>query len=133
MQMIAAITLSAALVTTSASALPPLRDVREIDDNMLWVALAIEISDRCDSISPRTLRGLSFLWQLKARASELGYSDDAIDAYVSSKAEKSRMRDRGEAYMRAQGLNPEKDRDLCKLGRREMKKGSQIGAFLKAK
>ena len=133
MQMIPALALSASIVTTSAAALPPLREVSEIDDNMLWVALAIEISDRCDGIAPRTLRGLSYLWQLRARATELGYSDAAIEAYVDSKAEKARMRERGRAYVRAQGLNPENDRDLCKLGRREIKQGSQIGAFLKAK
>ena len=93
----------------------------------------IEISDRCESIEPRTLRGLTYLWQLKSRAAELGYSDADIEAYADSRTEKQRIRTRGEAYVRARGLNPEIDRDLCKLGRRGIKKGSQIGALLKAK
>ncbi len=129
---LSALILSAGMAN-AAAALPPLRDVSEIDDNMLWVALAIEISDRCDSIAPRTLKGLNFLWQLKSRASDLGYSDDQIRAYVDSDAEKDRIRDRGEAYVRAKGLNPDSAADLCTLGRDEIQKGSQIGAFLRAK
>ena len=42
-----------------ADSKPPLRDVHEIDNAMLWVALAIEIRDQCDAIGPRTLKGLS--------------------------------------------------------------------------
>ena len=129
---ICALTLSAGLAN-AAVALPPLRDVPEIDDNMLWVALAIEISERCDSIAPRTLKGLNFLWQLKSRASDLGYSDDDIRTYVENDAEKDRIRKRGEAYVRARGLDPENDADLCTLGREEIEKGSQVGAFLRAK
>lgn len=129
---ICALTLSAGLAN-AAVALPPLRDVPEIDDNMLWVALAIEISERCDSIAPRTLKGLNFLWQLKSRASDLGYSDDDIRTYVENDAEKDRIRERGEAYVRARGLDPENDADLCTLGREEIEKGSQVGAFLRAK
>ncbi|MCM2560865.1 DUF5333 domain-containing protein [Lutimaribacter sp. EGI FJ00015] len=131
------LTLAAAALTAglanAALALQPLRDVPEIDDNMLWVALAIEISDRCDSIAPRRLKGLSFLWELKERASDLGYSDDVIRAYVDSEAEKDRIRERGEEYMRVRGLDPTNDDDLCELGRDEIQKGSQIGAFLRAK
>jgi len=116
-----------------AEAKTPLREVSEIDDKMLWVALAIEISDRCEAIAPRTLTGLTYLWGLKSDASKLGYTDDEIRDYVRSDAEKARMRQRGEAYVRAQGLDPKSDADLCTLGALEMEKGSQIGAFLKEK
>jgi hypothetical protein len=137
MRLITALALSFSVLTqapvAAASSLPPLRDVPEIDDNMLWVALAIEISDRCDSLAPRTLRGLNYLWNLKARASDMGYSDRDIRAYVDSDAEKDRMRARGEAYIRAHGLDTARDADLCRLGRDEIQKGSQIGAFLRAK
>jgi len=117
-------------VPMAAAAKPALRDVKEIDDRMLWVALAIEISDRCESISPRTLKGLAYLYSLKNRAEALGYTEAEIKAYVDSDAEKARMRKRGEAYVRAQGLDPDSDADLCTLGKREIGKGSQIGAFL---
>ncbi|MWB78879.1 hypothetical protein GLS40_12635 [Pseudooceanicola sp. 216_PA32_1] len=123
----------ATMIAVPAAAKVPLREVSEIDDNMLWVALAIEISDRCDAISPRTLKGLSYLFGLKNRAESLGYTRAEIKAYVDSDAEKARMRQRGEAYVRARGLNPDSDADLCTLGLQEIEKGSQVGAFLRAK
>ena len=116
-----------------AAGKPPLREVTQIDDRMLWVAIAIEISDRCDSIDPRTFRGLNYLWTIRSDAQKLGYSNAEIKGYVDSKAEKARMRGRGEAYVRAKGLNPENDADLCKLGQAEIANGSQIGAFLRMK
>lgn len=127
--------LAALLLATPAMAAgkPALRDVPQIDDRMLWVALAIEISDRCDRIDPRTVRGLSYLWETRAQAQKLGYSHAEIKAYVDSEAEKARMRGRGEAYVRSHGLNPDNDADLCKLGQAEIAKGSQIGAFLRMK
>jgi hypothetical protein len=127
--------LSALMLTAPvmAAGKPALRDVAQIDDRMLWVALAIEISDRCDSIDPRTLRGLSYLWEIRSQAQELGYSPAEIKTYVDSDTEKARMRGRGEAYVRSHGLNPQNDADLCKLGQAEIAKGSQIGAFLRMK
>lgn len=134
MRMIAPVTLAASLVIAgSAQAKPPLRDVKEIDDRMYAVGLAIEISDRCDAIEPRTLKGLAYLWDLKARASKLGYSDDEIEAYVRGEDEIERMRKRGNAYMRSLDLDPSNDQDLCTLGRAEIERGSQTGAFLRAK
>lgn len=116
-----------------AAAKTPLRDVAQIDDRMLWVAIAIEISDRCDRIDPRTLRGLNYLWATRSQAQKLGYSNAEIKTYIDSEAEKARMRARGESYVRAQGLDPTRDADLCTLGQAEIAKGSQIGAFLRMK
>ena len=131
--LMAGIVALAMAVPAVAAGKPPLRDVPQIDDKMLWVALAIEIGDRCETIAPRTARGLNYLWRLRTEARRLGYTDAEIRAYVDSDAEKDRMRGRGEAYVRAHGLNPEKDADLCKLGQAEIAKGSQIGAFLRLK
>jgi hypothetical protein len=130
--MIAAVILTLA-IAGAAHAKPALRDVPEIDNNMLWVALAIEISDNCDDISPRTLKGLFFLNTLKNKAQALGYSNEEIRAYVKSDAEKARMRERGETYVKAQGLEPADTGDLCKLGHAEIARGSQIGVLLRAK
>lgn len=112
---------------------PPLREVEEIDHNMLWVAMAIEISDECDSIAPRTLKGLLFLNKLRGRALDMGYSKDEIEAYVTSDAEKARIRRLGENYVKSQGLDPENPADLCDLGQTEIARNSRIGALLRAK
>lgn len=116
----------------SAAALPPLSQVSEIDDNMLAVAMAIEISDKCPSLSARKLKGLSFLWSLKTRAAEMGYSDDEIRAYVESDEEKDRIRKVAFDYARAQGVDPTTVEGLCALGAMEIAKGSVTGSLLRA-
>ncbi|WP_323783505.1 DUF5333 domain-containing protein [Thalassovita sp.] len=136
MKMIPMSALALGLVLTtaaSAEAKLPLRDVPKIDNNMLWVALAIEISDKCDQIKPRTLKGLLFLNSLKNTARAMGYSDAEIKEYVKSDEEKARMRDRGEAYVKSKGLNPADTGDLCTLGHAEIAQNSQVGVLLKAK
>ena len=72
----------------SASAQTALKDVQYIRDGIIHVGMAYQIGESCDSLRARTLRGLGFLNSLRAHASELGYSDDEIDAYVNDKAER---------------------------------------------
>ncbi|WP_375173511.1 DUF5333 domain-containing protein [Pseudooceanicola sp.] len=120
-----------ALTTSAALAKAPLREVPEIDNSMFSVAMAIEISDKCASIKPRTLKGLGFLMRLSEKAQDMGYSKAEIDAYRKSDIEKARIRAKGEAYVRDKGLDPLDPQDLCKLGEMEMAQGSQIGSFLK--
>ena len=119
------------LTATASAAKTPLREVAAIDNQMFAVAMAIEISDNCTDIRPRTVKGLAFLWDLAGQAKSMGYTEAEIDAYRKSDAEKARMRARGEAYMRDKGLDPKKKEDLGKLGRMEMAASSQIGSFLK--
>lgn len=119
------------LSATTAAAKIPLRDVPEIDNPMFAVAMAIEISDKCETIQPRTLKGVKFLWTLADKAKSMGYTKAEIDEYSKSDKEKARMRVKGEAYMRTKGLDPKKPGDLCKLGQMEMAQGSQIGSFLR--
>lgn len=130
---VASLCLIASLSAAPVLAKPHLRDVAEIDDNMLWVALAIEISDECEEIKPRTLKGLAFLNGLRNRAKGLGYSRDEIKAYVDSRTEKDRIRGRGEAYVKSKGFDPALSGDLCSLGHAEIAARSQIGVLLKAK
>ena len=144
MRMILALSLGLALGATTAlgaatsgamanEAKPPLREVSQIDDAMLWVALAIEISDKCPEIDPRTFKGLSVLYDLRSQAQDMGYSDTEIRAYVRSRDEKARMRARGEKYVKSKGLNPSDPAALCTLGHSESARSSRIGGLLKAK
>lgn len=114
-----------------AQARPPLSQIKEIDNGLLVVALADAVRQSCSSIEPRMLRAYAYLNELKKMARSLGYSDAEIEAHVKSRTEKARMRARGEAYMRAQGLDPAVAEDLCTLGRQEIARGSQIGALLR--
>lgn len=119
------------LVGISTASAKNLRDEPTIDGPMLKVAIAIEISDKCSSIDARNLKGLNYLWGLKTAAKKLGYSDDEIKEYVDSSAEKSRIRSLGEAYVRAAGLNPTSNADLCTLGEAEIAANSLIGSLLR--
>ena len=126
--------LSVMLVLTAAlpaEAKPPLRDVAEIDDTLMAIAIADEIRKNCDGISARMFRALGTINGLKTRARDLGYSDDEIDEYVTSKSEKRRMRDKANAYLAGQGVSAGDLGQLCQFGRQQISKGGDIGRLLR--
>ncbi len=125
--------LATVMTVSAAAAKPALKDVKEIDDKMLQVGLALEISEQCSQISARKVKGISFLWSVKSRANTLGYSDDEINAYRKSKANKARIRARAVTYVKSKGLDPKSAADLCTLGKAEIANGSVIGSLLRAK
>ncbi|KAA2316365.1 hypothetical protein DL237_07935 [Pseudooceanicola sediminis] len=123
----------AGLSVSPAAARPALRDVQEIDGEMLWIAMAIEISDKCDRIDARTVKGWMQLNDLRNLARDMGYSNRDVLSYVRSDAEKARIRKLGENYMKSQGLDPDNAADLCRLGDAEIARNSRIGVLLRAK
>ncbi|MBN8186208.1 DUF5333 domain-containing protein [Salipiger thiooxidans] len=124
--------MGAALLPQAAAARPSLGSVKEIHDGLLAVGLADEIRSRCGSISARMIRAYSYLGELKSRARALGYSEDEIEDYVTSKAEKKKYRAEGEAWLKARGVTLGVEADYCRIGRQEIERGSQIGALLRA-
>lgn len=124
--------LSLMALPTVAEAKPPLREVKEIDNELYYIAIANEISEYCPSISGRRLKAIGVLWGLKSQANKLGYSDNEIRAYVDSDAEKDRMRAKGEAYLAQHGVTYENPNSFCTLGRAEIERNSAIGVYLRA-
>ncbi|WP_254437375.1 DUF5333 domain-containing protein [Ruegeria arenilitoris] len=124
--------LSVLALPTIAEAKPPLREVKEIDNELYYIAIANEISEYCPSISGRRLKAIGVLWGLKSQANKLGYSDNEIRAYVDSDAEKDRMRAKGEAYLARHGVTYENPNSFCTLGRAEIERNSAIGVYLRA-
>ncbi|OED48863.1 DUF5333 domain-containing protein [Leisingera sp. S232] len=120
-------------VPAAALAKQSLRDVKEIEDPLFAVAIAKEVADHCDDISPRYLKGLGELRRLKARANSLGYSDADIRAYIESDAEKARMRAKGETLLAQSGVDYGQPETFCAYGRAEIEKNSAIGVLLRAK
>ncbi|MHA6347174.1 DUF5333 domain-containing protein [Roseivivax sp. CAU 1761] len=118
-------------VPAPAEAKPPLREVAEIDDGLMAVAIADEIRKSCDGISARMIRAYARLSSLKSKAQELGYSDDEIDDYVTSKDEKRRMRAKAEAYLARRGVESGRTDALCRFGRAEIAADSAIGSLLR--
>ncbi|SDW19988.1 hypothetical protein SAMN05444358_101197 [Ruegeria halocynthiae] len=115
-----------------AEAKPPLRDVKEIDNELYYIAIANEISKHCPSISGRRLKAIGVIWGLKSKANNLGYSDTEIRAYVDSDAEKDRMRAKGKDYLAQNGVSYDNPESFCTLGRKEIERNSAIGVYLRA-
>ncbi len=122
--------LSAGPLTASAQSLA---QEEAINSGLFTVAVANKIRKRCDSIAPRMFRAIGYLENLKTQARQLGYSDAEIDAYVNDPTEKDKMDDRRDAYIRANGADPDDGPSMCALGYREITKQSQIGKLLRAK
>ena len=110
-----------------------LQDETQINNGLLAVGIADEIRNRCDSISARTFRALGFLNSLKRDARSKGYSNDEINRYTKSKTEKTKMRKRGQVYLAQNGASTSDAASMCRLGRAEIKKRSQIGVLLRAR
>ena len=119
--------------STAAAAKPPLSEVAVVDDGLFQVAMANVIRKGCDTIDARLIKAIGVLQDIKNHARSLGYSDAEIDAFVDSDVEKDRMKRRGATYFAAQGVDPDKPEDLCRMGREEIAKNSPVGVLLKAK
>jgi len=110
-----------------------LQNETQINNGLVAVGIADEIRNRCDSISARTFRALGFLNSLKRDARSKGYSNDEINRYTKSKTEKTKMRKRGQVYLAQNGASTSDAASMCRLGRAEIKKRSQIGVLLRAR
>ncbi|KUF09081.1 DUF5333 domain-containing protein [Pseudoponticoccus marisrubri] len=130
MRLIPALALLIALAAPAA-AKPPLSQVRAIDDALMAIAIADEIRKTCDGINARMIRAMSRINSLRAEAKALGYTNDEIDAYTSSKAEKKRMRSKAEAYLASQGVDARDEAALCRFGRDEIARNTAIGSLLR--
>lgn len=129
---------AAALVATltlssPAAAKVGLPNEADINNDLFVFALANEIRKKCDSISPRMFRALSFRNDLYSKAKARGYSTAEIDGYIDNKAEQNKMKARGNEYLKQYGASLNDPASLCRAGRAEIKKRSQIGALLRAK
>lgn len=105
----------------------------DINQRLMEMSVADEIRKRCDTISARLFKGLSLMRELKAEAMARGYSVAEIEAYVTDKEEKRKMRGRADAYIRERGAAPNDGPSLCVLGRDEIAKQSRIGQLLRAR
>jgi hypothetical protein len=124
---------AASLALSTPASAAGLKDETKINEGLLAVGIADEIRNRCGSISARTFTALGFLNSLKRDARAKGYSSDEINRYTKSKTEKAKMRKRGEAYLAQNGASTSDAASMCRLGRAEIAKRSQIGVLLRAK
>jgi len=122
-----------AVIAGGVAAKQPLRDVKVIDDAVFDVAVADQIRKKCPEIAPRLVQAFSLYRATRKQARDMGYTDAEIEAYGDSETEKTRMRAKGEAYLRANGVVASDAQSYCALGRKEIQKASRIGSLLRIK
>lgn len=118
-------------VAGATAARAELRDERQITEGLIATAIAYEIGDKCDSLDARLVAGVNFLWSLRSLASDLGYSDAEIDAYVDNRAEQRRLEAIARERLRDMGAIPGDWESYCEVGRAEMSRDSRIGKLLR--
>lgn len=126
----AIISVMLALGVSGAAAAKSLSQSRVVNDGLVAVGVAIEISDNCPDISARTIKGYLFLQSLKRQARSEGFSDAEIDAYVDDKEQKARLIEIAKKYMKSKGVDGTQA-SYCKLGREEIAKDGTIGSLLR--
>lgn len=129
--------LAAALLCAStlggAAAAPTLREHKEINESLAMIAAADMIRLNCDSISPRMFQAYLFARSLQSKARAEGFSDDEIEAFVTNKQDKARVKGMAKDYLVSQGVKDGEPETYCKVGRYEIERNSQIGVMLRAK
>ena len=130
MKRIAAATL-ALVLATPAAAQQKLSEVGYVTEGLIAVGIAYEISEVCDGISPRTLRGFAYLNQLRNHAKGLGFSSAEIDAYTDDREEKNRLEAIARKRLADMGAPRGDEAAHCAVGRAEIAKGSTIGYLLR--
>lgn len=117
------------MIATTANANPG--EVTRVTEGLIAVGMAFELSEKCDSVSARNLRGLNFLFGLKAHLQELGYSKREIDAYIDNRAEKDRLEAIARQRLATLGVRTDDPSSYCTVARAQIAQGTLAGSFLR--
>ena len=126
-----AFTSAVTLAATAASAQQSLRNVSYVTEGLIAVGIAFELSEVCPDIDARTLRGLSYLNQLRSHAKGLGFTNDQIDEFRKDDVEKDRLEAIARQRLVNMGATPGDVASHCAVGRAEIAKESTIGYLLR--
>ncbi|MEL6685540.1 MAG: DUF5333 domain-containing protein [Pseudomonadota bacterium] len=113
------------------SAQTALKDVAKVRDGIIFVGMAYEISEQCDSIRARLLRGINYLQSLRSHARDLGYSEAEIEAYINDDAEKDRLEGIARAQLANLGVVPGEEASYCAVGRAQIDANTRVGWLLR--
>lgn len=120
-----------AILAGATAAKPGLNNEARITDGLISTAIAYEIGSKCDSLEPRIIQGINFLYELRTEAQTLGYSGAEIDDYIENEAEKDRLEVIARDRLRDMGGVEGEWETYCAVGRAEIATGSQIGQLLR--
>ena len=125
------VALATVLSAGHSSAQTALKDVAKVRDGIIFVGMAYEISEQCDSINARLFRGLGFLQSLRRHARDLGYSEAEVDAYINDDAEKDRLEGIARAQLAQLGAVPGQAATYCAAGRAQIDANTRVGWLLR--
>lgn len=106
-------------------------DVTRVAEGLIAAGMALELSERCDSVGVRYLRGINFLQGLKSHLEDLGYSEAEIDAFIDSREEKQRLEGIARARLADLGAVAGDAASYCNVARSQISQGTQVGQFLR--
>ncbi len=129
--LLAAVSIASVTFAGSMSAQAALKDEPSVRDGIIFVGMAYEISEQCDSIRARTWRGIGYLQSLKNRATELGYSDAEIEAYIDDRDEQRRLERIARQQLAAIGVVEGDEASYCAAGRAQIAANTRVGWLLR--
>lgn len=115
----------------ATAARPSLQEDPILTEGLISTAIAYEIGRKCDRLDARIIRGVNYLYELKAYAESLGYSSSEIEAFVDNDAEKDRLEAMARQRLRDLGGVEGEWETYCVLGESQMAIGTQIGRLLR--
>lgn len=105
--------------------------VSRVTEGIIAAGIAVELSDQCDSVRIRYLRGINFLQGLKSHLKSLGYSDADIDAYIDDDVEQDRLEAIARARLADLGAVVGNAESHCAVARAQIAQGTQVGQLLR--
>ena len=123
--------LAVALPAVADAGLPPLRDNDYINDRLLVAAIGDQIRRNCPSISERRWVVRSEALSLLNHALGLGYDRATIDAYLTDEDARTWMAGRRDAWLAANGAVEGDADSYCRIGLREIERGTFLGSLMR--
>jgi hypothetical protein len=126
-----ALALLVALPTAAAAQdLPPLSENGYVNDRLIQARVADRIRKECPTINARFAYAYGQARALQRWALDQGYSQDQIDTFLDSDADKKRIKAAAEAYLADNGVVDGDAATFCALGEAEIAAGSVAGSLI---
>ena len=105
----------------------------EIWNSLLKISVANKVSEDCESIDARKIKGLMALLEVKNVARNLGYTSDEIGEFVNSEENRERLSKQTDEFFKDNGVNMENSNAICEFGMNEINEKTPIGSLLRIK
>ena len=105
----------------------------EIWNSLLKISVANKVSEDCESIDAKKIKGLMALLEVKNVARNLGYTSDEIGEFVNSEENRERLSKHTDEFFKDNGVNMENSNAICEFGMNEINEKTPIGSLLRIK